>query len=209
MCAGTKCCFFSAVPRHLRRPPRMTSASTKTRCPCDVCFSLDSDQIADIAALCATSKLLARLANLRMQHVPYRGSAQVVADLLAKRLDFMIDPPTLLIEFIQASKLRALATTGATRCFSLPGVQTVSEAALPGYVVTSWQGLAGPVGLPPIADRLNIEVADILTESATIERLRALGNDPRPSSRGEFKDRVVADINNWTAVVAAANIERI
>jgi tripartite-type tricarboxylate transporter receptor subunit TctC len=122
----------------------------------------------------------------------------------------MIDPPTLLIEFAHAGKLRPLATTGPTRFFSLPDVPTISEAALPGYVVTSWQGLAGPAGIPtPIVDRLNVEVADILTEPATIERLRALGNDPRPSSRDEFKARIVADIDKWTDVVAAAHIERI
>jgi tripartite-type tricarboxylate transporter receptor subunit TctC len=155
-------------------------------------------------------ELLARMANVQLQHVPYRGSAQVVTDLLGKRIDFMIDPPTLLIEFVQAGKLRPLAITGATRFFSLPDIPTISEAALPGYGVTSWQGLAGPAGIPsPIVDRLNIEVADILTEPATIERLRALGNDPRHSSRDEFKARVVADIDKWTGVVAAAHIERI
>jgi tripartite-type tricarboxylate transporter receptor subunit TctC len=153
---------------------------------------------------------MAKMANVRLQHVPYRGGAQVVTDLLGKRIDFMIDPPTLLIEFVQAGKLRPLATTGATRFFGLPDVATVSEMALPGYVVTSWQGLAGPAGIPtPIVDRLNIEVADILAERATIERLRAVGNDPRPSSREEFKARVVADIDKWTGVVADAHIERI
>jgi tripartite-type tricarboxylate transporter receptor subunit TctC len=153
---------------------------------------------------------MAKMANVRLQHVPYRGGAQVVTDLLGKRIDFMIDPPTLLIEFVQAGKLRPLATTGATRFFGLPDVATVSEMALPGYVVTSWQGLAGPAGIPtPIVDRLNFEVADILAERATIERLRAVGNDPRPSSREEFKARVVADIDKWTGVVADAHIERI
>jgi tripartite-type tricarboxylate transporter receptor subunit TctC len=153
---------------------------------------------------------MAKMANVRLQHVPYRGGAQVVTDLLGKRIDFMIDPPTLLIEFVQAGKLRPLATTGATRFFGLPDVATVSEMALPGYVVMSWQGLAGPAGIPtPIVDRLNFEVADILAESATIERLRAVGNDPRPSSREEFKARVVADIDKWTGVVAYAHIERI
>jgi len=153
---------------------------------------------------------MAKMANVRLQHVPYRGGAQVVTDLLGKRLDFMVDPPTLLMEFVQAGKLRPLATTGATRFFGLPDVATVSEMALPGYVLTSWQGLAGPAGIPtPIVDRLNIEVADILAERATIERLRAVGNDPRPSSREEFKARVVADIDKWTGVVADAHIERI
>ena len=155
-------------------------------------------------------ELLARMANVQLQHVPYRGSTQVVTDLLGKRIDFMIDPPTLLIEFVRANKLRPLAVTGATRFFSLPGVPTISEAALPEYVVTSWQGLAGPAGIPTsIADRLNSEVADILREPATIERLKALGNDPRPSSRDEFKARIVADINKWTDVVAGAHIDRI
>ena len=155
-------------------------------------------------------ELLARMADVQLQHVPYRGSAQVITDLLGKRIDFMIDPPTLLIEFLRSGKLRPLAVTGATRFFSLPDVPTVSEAALPGYVVTSWQGLAGPAGIAAsVADRLNSVVADILTEPATVERLKALGNNPRPSSRDEFKARVVADIDKWTGVVAAAHIERI
>jgi tripartite-type tricarboxylate transporter receptor subunit TctC len=143
---------------------------------------------------------MAKMANVRLQHVPYRGGAQVVTDLLGKRIDFMIDPPTLLIEFARAGKLRPLAVTGATRFFSLPDVPTISEAAVPGYVVTSWQGLAGPAGIPTsIVDRLNIEVADILTETATIERFRALGNDPRPSSSDEFKARIMPISTNGPA----------
>lgn len=154
-------------------------------------------------------ELLARMANVRLQHVPYRGSAQALTDLLSKRIDFMIDPPTLLIEFVRTGKLRALAVTGAARFFGLPDVPTVSEAALPGYVVTSWQGLAAPAGIPSsIADRLNAAVADILAEPATIERLKALGNEPRPSGRDEFKARLLADIDKWTGAAAAARIER-
>lgn len=155
-------------------------------------------------------ELLAEMANVRLQHVPYRGSAQVVTDLIGKRIDFMIDPPTLLIEFLRSGTLRSLAVTGASRFFSLPEVPTLSEQALPGYVVTSWQGLAGPAGIPAsVADRLNSVVADILTEPATVERLRSLGNNPRPSSRDNFKARIVADVDKWTGVVAAAHIERI
>jgi tripartite-type tricarboxylate transporter receptor subunit TctC len=155
-------------------------------------------------------ELLAQMANVQLQHVPYRGSAQVMTDLLGKRIDFMIDPPTLLIEFLRSGKLRSLAVTAASRFFSLPEVPTVSEAALPEYVVTSWQGLAGPAGLPAsIAERLNSLVANILTEPATVERLRNLGNNPRPSSRDEFKTRIVTDVDKWTGVVAAAHIERI
>lgn len=155
-------------------------------------------------------ELLARMANIRLQHVPYRGSAQALTDLIGKRIDFMIDPPTLMIEFVRDGRLRALGTTGATRFFGMPDVPTLSEAALPGYVVTSWQGLAGPAGVSPlIIDRLSREVAAILAEPAIIERLRILGNDPNYSGPNAFKARIVADVEKWSEVVEAANIERI
>jgi tripartite-type tricarboxylate transporter receptor subunit TctC len=155
-------------------------------------------------------ELLARMANVQLQHVPYRGSAQAVTDLIGKRIDFMIDAPTSMIEFVRDGRLRALGTTGATRFFSMPEVPTLSEAALPGYVVTSWQGLAGPAGVSPlIIDRLSREVAALLAEPAIVERLRMLGNDPKPSSPDAFKARIVADVEKWIGVVEAANIERV
>ena len=155
-------------------------------------------------------ELLARMADIQLQHVPYRGSAQAVADLISKRIDFMIDPPTLMIEFVRDGRLRALGTTGASRFFGMPDVPTLSEAALPGYVVTSWQGLAGPAGVSPsIIERLNREVAAVLAEPAIVERLRLLGNDPKPSSPDAFRARVAADVEKWSEVVEAAHIERI
>ena len=150
------------------------------------------------------------MANIQLQHVPYRGSAQALTDLIAGRIDFMIDPPTLLIEFVQGGKLRALGVTSASQFFGLPDVPTISEAALPGYVVTSWQGLAGPAGIPaPIVYRLSSAVAEVLSDPVTIERLRMLGNEPRSTSPDEFKARIEADIDKWTGVAKVAHIERI
>jgi tripartite-type tricarboxylate transporter receptor subunit TctC len=155
-------------------------------------------------------ELLAKMTNVRFQHIPYRGSAQVVSDLIGKRLDFMVDPPTLIATLTKEGQLRALGTTSPSRFFSLPDVPTICEAGVSDYVVTSWQGLAGPAGLTgSIVERLNAEIAAILAEPMIIERLRALGNDPRPSSPGEFKARFIADVSKWSGVVAAANIERI
>jgi tripartite-type tricarboxylate transporter receptor subunit TctC len=100
--------------------------------------------------------------------------------------------------------------TGATRFFALPDVPTVAESGFPDFVIGSWQGVVGPAGLPDeIVKRLNKEVASILAEPAVIERLKALGNDPKASTPDEFKRRVAADIDRWTKVVADANIERI
>ena len=155
-------------------------------------------------------ELFARTANIRVQLVPYRGSPQAVADLLGKRLDFMLDPPTAHLAGIKSGQLRALATTGAARFFALPDVATVAEAGFPDFVIGSWQGVVGPAGLPePVVKRLNAEVAAIVSEPAVIEKLKALGNDPKPSTPDEFRIRVVADIDKWTKVVSAANIERI
>jgi tripartite-type tricarboxylate transporter receptor subunit TctC len=157
-----------------------------------------------------SAELLAKTANVQFRHVPYRGSAQVVTDLLAGRIDFMLDAPTLLLEYIRGGRLRALGVTGASRFFSLPDIPTISETVLPEFVVTSWQGLAGPAGMPAsIVDRVNREVAEILAEPVIVERFRNLGNNPKSCSPDEFRTRLTADVERWSAVVADANIERI
>jgi tripartite-type tricarboxylate transporter receptor subunit TctC len=154
-------------------------------------------------------ELFAQTTKIKVQHVPYRGSAPAAIDLIGKRLDFMMDPAAALIEFVRDGRLRAIAVTGSGRFFALPDVPTSADA-VPGYVVTGWQGLLAPAGLPaPIVERLNAEVVAILTEPAVVERLRALGNDPRPSTPEEFKARMAADITKWTAVVDTSNFERI
>jgi tripartite-type tricarboxylate transporter receptor subunit TctC len=155
-------------------------------------------------------ELLAKTVGATFQHVPYRGSAQAITDLIARRIDFIVDSPTAELEFIRAGQLRALAVTSAARFFGLPDVATTAEAGVPGYAFTSWQGLVAPAGLPlQVINRLNTEVAAILAEPATIERIRLVGNDPSPSSPEAFKARIAADIDKWTRVVDAARIERI
>jgi tripartite-type tricarboxylate transporter receptor subunit TctC len=156
-----------------------------------------------------SGELLAKTANIKLEHVPYRGGMPAISDLLGKRLDLVIDQPTALLEFVRDGRLRALAVTGPIRFFALPDVVTVSEAGFPGYSVTSWQGLAAPAGLAPaISDQLNAELARILAEPQLGERLRALGDEPKTSTGEAFKARVASDIDIWTKVVADANIER-
>jgi tripartite-type tricarboxylate transporter receptor subunit TctC len=155
-------------------------------------------------------ELLAKEAKIKLQHVPYRGSAQAATDLIGKRLDFMMDPPAALLQFVRDGRLRAIAVTGDTRFFALPDVPTIAETGVPGYLVTAWQGLLAPAGLPEaILRRLNAEVVGTLKEPPVIERLRLIGNDPRPTSPEEFKARMAADIAKWTAVVDGSNFERI
>jgi tripartite-type tricarboxylate transporter receptor subunit TctC len=155
-------------------------------------------------------ELLARQAKVRLQHVPYRGSAHAVTDLIGKRIDFMMDPPGPLLEFVRDGRLRGLAVTGEARFSSLPDIPTLSEAALPGYTVTAWQALLGPAGLPEaIVSRLNAELGRVLREPAIAERLRVIGNEAKPSTPEELRTRMAADLAKWTSVVESANFQRI
>lgn len=155
-------------------------------------------------------ELFAKLANIRLQHIPYRGGAPAVADLLGKRLDLLLDPPTTLVQYLSDGKLRALGVTSRDRFFSLPDVPTIAEAGFPGFVVTPYQGIAAPAGLPAsLVNRLNRDVAAVLAEPAVVEQLRKLGNNPRPSSPEEFRAHLTADIAQWSKVVTDTNIERI
>ncbi len=155
-------------------------------------------------------ELFAQKTGVKFQHVPYRGSAPASAELLAGRLDFMMDPPATLIEFVRNGRLNALAVSSAKRYFALPEVPTIAESGVPGFDVSAWQGLIAPAGLPePIVRRLNAEVVRLVDEPATIARLKTFGNEPAPSSPEQFKQRLVDDIALWTALADEIHFEKI
>lgn len=155
-------------------------------------------------------ELLALQTKMKVQHIPFRGSAPAVTELIAGRLDFMMDPPATMMQFIRDGRLRALAVSSADHYFALPATPTLAEAGIAGFDITGWQGLIAPAGLPePIVSRLNSEVGRILKEPATVERLHAFGNEPRPSSPEEFRQRIESDIAKWAAVVDRIHFEKI
>jgi tripartite-type tricarboxylate transporter receptor subunit TctC len=155
-------------------------------------------------------ELFALRTKIKVDHVPFRGSEPATTELVAGRLDFMMDPPASLIGFIRSGKLNALAVSSSNHYFALPDTPTVAESGVPGFDVRAWQGLIAPAGLPePIVRRLNTEVVRLLKEPAIVERLRAFGNDPAPSTPEEFRKRLAADIATWTAVADEIHFERI
>lgn len=155
-------------------------------------------------------ELLALQTKINVQHIPFRGSAPAVTELIAGRLDFMMDPPASMMEFIRDGRLRALAISSTKHYFALPDTPTLAEAGVAGFDVTGWQGLIAPAALPaPIVSWLNSEVTRILKEPTTIERLHAFGNELAPSSPEEFKQRIEFDIAKWTAVADQIHFEKI
>ena len=151
-----------------------------------------------------------RLAGIKIQVVPFRGGNQALTELLGKRLDFLIDPPIALIGQIKSGALHAIGVTGDKRYPPLPQVGTVAEAGFPGFSVTSWMGLVGPAKLPQdVASRLNAEINALVADPAVVERIRALGSEPKGGTPDEFKARIAADVARWTKVIADAGIERI
>lgn len=155
-------------------------------------------------------ELFISMAKAKIQHVPYRGSPQAITDLMAERFDFQMDTPTALLPFINDGKLRVIGLTGPKRFFALPNSPTIAEAAVPGYSVTSWLGLAGPPGLPaPFVAKVNADIKTILADPAVIERLQSFGSEAMATTPEGFKARVADDVAKWTKVVAEANIQRI
>jgi tripartite-type tricarboxylate transporter receptor subunit TctC len=155
-------------------------------------------------------ELLALQTKMKVQHIPFRGSAPAVTELIAGRLDFMMDPPASMMEFIRDGRLRALAVSSGARYFALPDTPTLAEAGIPGFDVTGWQGVVGPAGIPePIVSRLNSEITRILKQPATIEKLHAFGNESAPGTPEAFKARIESDIAKWTTVVEQIHFEKI
>jgi tripartite-type tricarboxylate transporter receptor subunit TctC len=155
-------------------------------------------------------ELFAATAGIKVQSVPYRGSPQAATDLLGKRVDAFMDNMTVVAEMVRDGRLRALGITGPSRFFVLPDVPTFAEQGVRDYAVTSWLGLAGPAGIPqPVLTRLNAQVVSILAEPETIDRLKKIGTEARPTTSEAYRARVASDIDKWTRIVASANIERI
>jgi tripartite-type tricarboxylate transporter receptor subunit TctC len=157
-----------------------------------------------------TTELLAQRAAVKFTHVPFRGGAQAVVEVLARRIDFMVDPPLSMIEHLKSGKFRALAITTAARFAALPDTPTTAESGFPDFKVGAWFGLVAPVGTPvAVVERLNAATREMLADPATRERFVALGAVAKSTSPKEFADLIAADIKRFSDVVDKANIERI
>ncbi len=133
------------------------------------------------------TSLLCNLANIQMTHVPYRGSAPAVADVISGACQVIMDSPPALLPYIRSGKLRAIAVTSLQRTTDLPDVPTVAESGLAGFEILGWNTLLAPAGTPTaILDKLHDAVARALAQPQMKERLAQLGASTRPMSREEI-----------------------
>ena len=153
-------------------------------------------------------ELLKTSTQLDLTHVPYKGSAPALMDVIAGNVPLMFDTMLVVGQQIKAGKLRPIAVASSKRLASLPNVPTMSEAGLPGFEVVSWQAIFAPAGTPkPIVQRLNSEIAKILKTPDVQARLDELAVDPGAGSPEQLADFQKAEIAKWAKVVKAANIK--
>jgi len=152
-------------------------------------------------------ELFKNKAGIEVTHVPYRGSAQSMIDLMQGRIDLSVStiPPTL--QHIREGKLRAFATMSEKRNASLPEVPTVAEAGVPGCEAALWTAVVVPAGVPAdIIKRLNAAVLAAVAMPDIQQALTIQGVDPEPGPPEAVSERIKADILKWKDVVAAAKI---
>ncbi len=152
-------------------------------------------------------ELLRGMTGINIVHVPYRGQPPVLNDLLAGQVQSMLGAPLAVIPHIRTGKIRPLAVTGQKRSLAAPNVPTFSEAGLPGYDASTWNGIMAPTGTPrTIIERLHGEIVKILRTPATLERLAGDGSVAVASTPEEFAAFIKAEHAKWSKVVREANI---
>ena len=154
-----------------------------------------------------TGEMFSQVNGLSLQHVPYKGSAPAMMDLMAGRIDIMFDNIPLPLPHIRAGKLRALAVTSAQRSAVLPEMPTLGEAGVKGFDVSSWYGIYAPAGLPrELVQKLNAAFNEALRTPEIRDQLISQGWTPTGGSPEQFAAFAKGELERWATVVKAANV---
>jgi len=147
-------------------------------------------------------ELLQSLTGTKLTHVPYKGSGTALTDLISGQIQAMLVPMPAVMPYVKGGKLRALATSGASRSPALPGLPTIAEAGVPGYEYTTWFGMFGPGTLPkPLVARLNTAVNKALDDPELGGKLAQQGLEVRATTSDQFTEIVRADVARWGKII--------
>ena len=153
------------------------------------------------------TELFKRMAGVDLLHVPYKGTAPALNDLLSGQIDVMFAILGPVMPFIEANKVRVLATTGAQRTPALPDVPTVAEAGVPDYVADEWWGIAAPANTPPdVITAINAGIKDFVSKPDIQARLIRDGFAPVSDTPDEFARLISADKVKWGNVIREAKV---
>jgi tripartite-type tricarboxylate transporter receptor subunit TctC len=159
------------------------------------------------AASHLSAELFKSMARIDLLHVPYKGTGQAVADLLAGQIDLMFAPSQTVLPHVKAGNLKSLAVTGAKRSGMLPELPTVSESGLPGYEAVGWFGVLAPAATPkPVVEKLSADVNRVLADAEVRQRMHALGADPSGNTPDEFARFIREDQAKWAKLMREAGI---
>ena len=154
-----------------------------------------------------SGELFKSIAGIEAVHVPYKGGAPALSDLVGGQLSFMIENVPGTMPFVKAGKLRALAITSAKRSALEPALPTMAESGVPGYEVIGWNGLVAVKGTPPaIVTKLYTEVARVLRAPEVTQRLTALGAEPVGNTPSEFGAFIKAEMVRWGRIIREKGI---
>ena len=155
-----------------------------------------------------TAEMFKTAAGIDIVHVPYKGAATAITDLLGGQIDLAFEPFSVLLGHIHEGRLRALAVTGAARSAELPAIPTMIESGLAGFTSVSWSGVVAPAGTPgEIVGKLNAAVNAGIASPETLARLARMGAAPMTGTPADFAALIAAEMPKWAAVVKAAGIK--
>ncbi|MDQ4135519.1 MAG: tripartite tricarboxylate transporter substrate binding protein [Pseudomonadota bacterium] len=151
---------------------------------------------------------LADRAGISMTHVPYRGTAPAVTDLLGGRVQLTFTGAPNLIQHVEAGKMRAIAVSGLARLEAAPTVPTVAESGYPGFEASQWYGILAPAGTPKeIIERLNVEINAAMAAPEIAERLSQEGAEVWTNKPAEFRDHITQEMARWGDLVRRTGIK--
>ena len=160
------------------------------------------------SAMHMAAELFRYMTKIDYTHVPYRGGAPAMADLLGGQIDLLFESLGTAHPQLQSGKVRALAVTGTSRSPSLPGVPTIAESGVPGYSSVPWYTISVASGVPAaIVNRLNTEINGVLKDRELVQRWDGLGVVPLGGTPADALARNQAETAKWSAVITAAHIK--
>jgi len=146
--------------------------------------------------------------GLQTQHIPYKGTAPSLLDTIAGRVQFLMGAVLTAVPHVKEGRLRALAVTGSKRIQSLPEVRTIEESGMPGFVVTTWQGVFAPAGIPaPVLERINAEFVKAINSPELRPKIEQQDMDPTGPTASKFNAMYRAELARWTKVAKDAGLK--